>query len=245
MRSANQKRGTLYGIGVGPGDPELLTLKAARLLERIPVIFAASSSANEYSIAFEIIKEYVSDKRVERLPFPMTRDKEILEREWRSNALKVIEVLDQGKDAGFVTLGDPLTYSTFGYLLKTIRRIVPDVHVETVPGITSYHAAASRLNMVLAEAHETLLIVPGTEGAKTVRKAMESSDNVVILKVYRRFPEILEAVNKADACWQGAMISRCCLDGETIHLDLETLEGGTRPEYLSLMIVKRESGEGA
>ena len=232
--------GRLYGIGVGPGDPELLTLKAVRLLRELPVLFAASSSSNDYSIALEIVADHVGEKGVERLPFPMTRDRSVLERQWRANARRVLETLRQGRDAGFITLGDPLTYSTFGYLLKTLRGMAPEVEVETVPGVTSYHAAAARVNRVLAEAHEALCIVPGTEGAEAVRRGAAAAENLVILKAYRRFPEIVEAL-KGEGMAQGSvLVSRCGLPGESIYRDLAHRAPNPHPEYLSLILARRK-----
>jgi len=239
MSRPSNKPGTLYGIGVGPGDPELITLKAARLLKDLPVIFAASSSGKEYSIALDIIREHIGRKEVEKLPFPMTRERDLLQRSWEANARRVIEVLQQGCDAGFVTLGDPLTYSTFGYLLRTIRRMAPHISIETVPGITSYHAAASRVNLVLAEAQESLNIISGVEGGEALKRVASSSDNIVILKVYRQFHDIMKTVQGLGLTENGIMVSRCGLDGEQVYERLEEVPDGASPEYLSLVIIKK------
>ncbi len=147
--------GTLYGIGVGPGDPELITLKALKVLQRVPHIFASCSPKNTYSLALDIVRCHLNGAGIEHLPFPMTKDPEVLQEAWEGNARRVLEVLDTGSDAAFVTLGDPLTYSTFGYLLKTLKRLRPSVRVVTIPGITSYSAAAALTHIPLAEGEES------------------------------------------------------------------------------------------
>ena len=109
------KYGTLYGIGVGPGDPELITLKAMKILRKVAVVFAAASTKNNYSLAVDIASAHLpKDVPVKFIGFPMTRDKEILKTAWQDNARKVAEPLKKGKDVAFITLGDPMTYSTFG-----------------------------------------------------------------------------------------------------------------------------------
>jgi len=123
------KTGTLYGIGVGPGDPELITLKALKVLHRVPHIFAACSTKNSYSLALSIVRCHLNGAGIEHLPFPMTKDTQVLASAWERNARRVLEVLATGSDAAFVTLGDPLTYSTFGYLLKTLKRLDPGVSI--------------------------------------------------------------------------------------------------------------------
>ena len=119
------KTGTLYGIGVGPGDPELITLKALKVLQAVPHIFASCSTKNTYSLALSIVRCHLNGAGIEHLPFPMTKDPQVLASAWEQNARRVLEVLATGSDAAFVTLGDPLTYSTFGYLLKTLKRLAP------------------------------------------------------------------------------------------------------------------------
>ena len=121
--------GVLYGVGVGPGDPGLITVKAVRVLERVSKIFAASSTKNDYSLAQRIVQENLRDVSIEQLAFPMTRDEQVLLDAWHENALRVLAVLQEGRDAAFVTLGDPLTYSTFSYLLRTMRELAPDVNI--------------------------------------------------------------------------------------------------------------------
>ena len=232
------KTGTLYGIGVGPGDPELITLKALKVLQHIPHIFASCSSKNSYSLALSIVRCHLNGAGIEHLPFPMTRDPEVLHQAWEKNAARVLEVLDAGNDAAFVTLGDPLTYSTFGYLLKTLKRMQPEVRVVTIPGITSYNAAAALTQIPLTEGEESFYVVSGALGAARLREVVERSDNIVMLKTYRNFTEIYAALEELDLLDRAVCISRCGLDGETVVENLRDLKGRDMP-YLSMIIIKK------
>lgn len=231
--------GIFYGIGVGPGDPELLTLKALKVLAGKPHIFAATSSRNTYSLAEDVVRTHVNGTQVEQLPFPMTKDPEILEAAWEKNARRVLAVLKTGRDAAFITLGDPLTYSTFGYLLKSVKRLEPKVRVITIPGVTSYQAAAALTETPLTEGEETLMVVSGAQGAAKLREVLDRTDNLVLLKTYRHLDEILAALEEKGLLDRAFCVSRCGLEGETVVQDLRELKGKSVP-YLSMIIVKKK-----
>ena len=231
--------GTLYGIGVGPGDPELITLKALKVLERVDHIFASCSTKNNYSLALNIVRSHLNGAGLEHLPFPMTRDPQALQAAWESNARRVLEVLGAGADAAFVTLGDPLTYSTFGYLLKTLKRLNPEVGIVTIPGITSYSAAAALTHIPLTEGEESFYLVSGALGAAQLKEVIDKSDNIVILKTYRYFDEIYRVLEDMDLLDRTTCISRCGLEGETIVENLRDLKGRELP-YLSMVIIKKK-----
>jgi len=233
------KTGTLYGIGVGPGDPELITLKALKVLQRVPQIFASCSSKNNYSLALNIVRSHLNGAGIEHLPFPMTREPQVLQKSWEKNARRVLEVLDAGSDAAFVTLGDPLTYSTFGYLLKTLKRLRPEVRVVTIPGITSYSAAAALTHTPLTEGEESFYLVSGALGAARLREVVDKSDNIVMLKTYRNFGEIYQALEELDLLDRATCISRCGLEGETVVENLRDCKGQSMP-YLSMIIIKKK-----
>jgi precorrin-2/cobalt-factor-2 C20-methyltransferase len=233
------KTGTLYGIGVGPGDPELITLKALKVLQGIPHIFASCSTKNTYSLALSIVRCHLNGAGIEHLPFPMTKDPQVLASAWEQNARRVLEVLATGSDAAFVTLGDPLTYSTFGYLLKTLKRLTPEVCIVTIPGITSYSAAAALTQIPLTEGEESFYLVSGALGAARLKEVIDRSDNIVILKTYRYFGEIYQVLEDMDLLDRTTCISRCGLEGETIVDNLRDLKGRELP-YLSMVIIKKK-----
>ena len=235
----NAMLGTLYGIGVGPGDPELLTLKAARILRGVEHIFAAASSKNDYSLALDIVRDHLQPGiPVDYLAFPMTFNRDSLENAWQANCEKVVEVLRQGKQAAFLTLGDPMTFSTFIYLVRKIRQQLPDVPVETIPGITSFQAAAARANVPLTEGEETVTLISGAKGGERLKEAIAFSDNVILLKTYKQFPQILSQIEDLGLQDHCCFVSRCGMEGETVERDFNQLTQ-LQPHYLSLMIVKK------
>ncbi len=243
MTDTPHNLGILYGIGVGPGDPDLITVKALKILERVPSIFAAASPKNDYSIAENIVRSHLPSTAIEHLAFPMTREKIILESAWQANADRLLEVLQTGRDAAFLTLGDPMTYSTFSYLLKTVRNTAPDLRVVTVPGITSYHAAAAASSTPLAEGEESLHLISGAKGGDNLRKIIETSENVVMLKTYKHFDDIYETLEDLDLLDKALCVSRCGLENEMSIKDVSALKGEQMP-YLSLVIIKKKGLNG-
>ncbi|MBP9944176.1 MAG: precorrin-2 C(20)-methyltransferase [Desulfomicrobium sp.] len=233
--------GHLYGIGVGPGDPELLTIKAANVLGRVDLILAASSTRNDDSLALDIARPHLKQgTRVIRLGFPMSRDEDTLQSAWVENARLVLKELEAGHDAAFITLGDPLLYSTFAYLLRTLRTLAPDQEVTVVPGITSFQAVAAATQTVLAESAQNLLILPGIREAKDLRKSLEGADNAVILKAYTNFSAIREQLRTFPTPTHCVFASRMGMKEEFITRSLD--EAPDNPTYLSLMLLtKNES----
>ena len=231
-------KGILYGIGVGPGDPELLTLKAVRALGEVDVVFAAASTKNDYSTALSIARPHLrEDVRVENLGFPMTKDKDALEAAWQKNAEIVARELDQGLNGAFLTLGDPLTYSTYGYLQRTLLTLDPDARLQAIPGITSFHAAAARIGLVLAESKESLLITSGVADPQALEAQLDVADNAVILKAYKNFEEIRATLERLRLDDKTVLVSRLGLEGESILTDIK--DAPAKPHYFSLALVKK------
>ena len=170
----------------------------------------------------------------------MTRNPEVLQEAWDKSARRVLEVLGEGSDAAFITLGDPLTFSTFGYLLKTIKGLEPTVRVITIPGITSYHAAAALTQTPLGEGEESFLVVSGARGAAKLREATDRTDTVVLLKTYRHADDILATLEELGLTDRAVCVSRCGLDGETVVEDVRSLKGRPLP-YFSMIIVRKGS----
>jgi len=148
-------KGTLYGIGVGPGDPDLIPIKSINILKKVDLIFAASSTKNRESRAVNIARPYIPDyTEVRILPFPMTKDNNEKKASWLKNTQDILSEIESEKNVAFLTLGDPLTYATYGYVLEYMKELAPEISLMTIPGITSFQAAASRVNIPLVEGEE-------------------------------------------------------------------------------------------
>ena len=230
--------GTLYGLGVGPGDPELLTIKAARIIGEVDMVFTAASPGNDYSLAQRIAGPHLKPGlEIRRLDFPMVGSGPALAAAWRANAEEIAAVLKSGRSAAFLTLGDPSTYSTYSYVLPYLNELVPPDRVVTVPGITSYQLAAARSNQPLVSGLESLTIISGVEDPENFGELLDLSDNVAILKTYRSFDGILEMLKNKGLLNRAALYSKVGLPDEEIRTDLAE-RPVTTPPYLSLMIVK-------
>ncbi len=235
--SSKNVSGTLYGIGVGPGDPELLTLAAVNKLARVDVILAASSSKNDYSLALDIAKPHLPpNTRVEQLKFPMTKDRQELQTAWEISGERAAHILKQGQNAAFLTLGDPMIYSTFGYLLRFLRAAYPEIPVEIIPGITSFQAAASKTQTILTESGENLVIFSGVGNEALLEQNLSMADNAVILKSYKNFNALKNIVDKYDHSTT-VFVSRLGYTEERIAHNLDEITG--QPHYLSLMLTKK------
>ncbi len=230
--------GKLFGVGVGPGDPELLTIKAVRVIKEADIIFTAASTKNRYSLAVEIATPYISPStRIEKLSFPMTKDEKEVETAWIHNAKQIAEQLKKGKNAVFLTLGDPTTYSTFGYILKKMECIMPDADIETIPGITSFHAASARLNKILVEGEESLLITSGAFGGEQIRKN-SGVENVAIVKAYKNIKDINSALKETGFDNKAVAVSKCGRENEQIIKNIHELET-KKPDYWTLILASK------
>ena len=232
-------QGILYGIGVGPGDPDFITLKAVKILSTVDMVFAASSAKNSHSQAVEIVKPYLkASVPIQMIPFPMTRSRQTMEAAWQDNARTVIKVLEQGKNAAFITLGDCMTYSTYGYVLKNIRKLAPHIEICSIPGITSYQAAAARINTPLVEGEESMMLLSGVTGGDKFREISDPVDNVVFLKAYKNAGDIAKALDEAGMADKSVGIVKCGLEGEQIIRDVNVFQE-KNPDYWTLIISKK------
>ncbi len=233
--------GTLFGIGVGPGDPELIPVKSVNILKQVDVVYAASSTKNDYSLAVNIVRQYIPPTtQVAMLRFPMTRDRQVARQAWRDNAATVVQTLEAGKDAAFVTLGDSMTYSTYGYVVRNVQTLAPHIRIKTIPGITSYQAAAAGLNTPLVEGDESLLIVSGNQGGAQVRHLNGKPENLVVLKAYRNIEDITAAIEENPSYVKCVGINKCGLPDEKIIRNMQELKA-MPPDYWTLIIAKKQS----
>lgn len=233
--------GKFYGVGIGPGDPQLLTLKAKQILEQVEVIFVPKAGSKKESLAGNIINQVITTQaEMLELVFPMTKDLQVLESFWGIAANQIGERVSKGQAAAFVTLGDPSMYSTYIYLLELMKKRYPGLKIETVPGVTSYSAAAASANLSLVEGGDRLAIVPVAHHMHNLREIIASFETTVLMKIGRRLDNVIDILEDMGLVEQAVFISRVGDKNECIQTDLRRLKGSNQG-YLSIIIVKNES----
>ena len=230
---------TIYAVGVGPGDPELLTRKAERILRRADVILAPVSDPCEASVALATIREFLDESRQEVIvhQFPMTSDRTHLIPAWQKAADLIAVRAEAGRDVAFVTIGDPLFYSTFIYLQRILRELCPNIPIEIVPGISSVNASAAQAGVPLAEADEKMAVIPATAGMDKIAEALARFETVVLLKVKPVFGDILELIRQTGRERSTVFVERAGSERQKVLTDFAEISAHA-PDYLSLMIIK-------
>jgi precorrin-2/cobalt-factor-2 C20-methyltransferase len=208
--------GRIVGVGVGPGDPELLTIKGLRALREADEVFVPVGDTGEVGRAEATVREYLDEGRIRRLLFALSDDVGARERNWADAAREVSGHLREGKVCAFATIGDPNVYSTFTYLARTVRERLPGVEVETVPGITAMQDLASRSGTVLLEGDERLALLPFTAGEGRLREALASFETVVCYKGGGRMPEVLSVAEGVGRIGDAVYGARLGIPGEEV-----------------------------
>lgn len=231
---------TIYAVGVGPGDPEFLTRKAERIIRQSPVICTPTGQADAASYALSIVEELLDRSRQEIIIqiFPMTKDERALQSFWETAATEVLEKIDAGQDVAFITIGDPLLYSTFLYLYRIFRERRPDIPIEIVPGISSINAAAAAAGIPLGMAGERIAILPATYADAELRHTLRDFDTIVLMKVSRVFDRVYAILLEMGLEKNGAFIRRVGSAQEEVVFDLASLVG-KQLDYLSMLIVRK------
>jgi len=229
----NRKKGVFYGVGVGPGDPELLTRKAVRVLADCDVI-AAPRTKGETTLALEIAGKAVdlSGKQILPLEFTMDRDPEVRMAAYRAAAERLKAPLDEGRDVAMVTLGDVSIYTTYCYLMDLVR--ADGYEVEMVPGVTSFSAIAARLGISLTEMDAPLHIIPAS--AMSTRDALALDGTKVLMKSGRQLDEVVRAIEAQGLLERASLVSNCGLENELVCTDLSQLREPLG--YFTTIIVK-------
>jgi len=226
------KRGILYGVGVGPGDPELLTLKAQRILSRADVIAVPDKGAGEKT-ALNIIGALAEGKPLLYCAAPMVRDPEQLEAAYTENARKIAALLDEGKTVAFITLGDPSVYSTYLY---THRRVLAmGYEAKIIPGVPSFCAAAAALGGGLCEGGERLLVVPASH--QDVGGCLSVDANYIFMKAGREIGKLRDTLAEHGLLDRAAMVENCGMESEHIYPRFADAPDGSG--YFSVVLVKR------
>jgi len=226
--------GKLYGIGTGPGDPELITMKAVRILGVADVVIVPESGSDKGSIALEIAKDYISGKaEILTLTFPMVNDESEKKANRLENSQVILDLVESGKTVVFLTLGDPMLYSTYIYMLEILD--LSGIEIETVPGVTSFCASAAAGNTPLAKQNEELRIVPLSRDTD-IAGHLKDGDNVVFMKVSSDSIRLADELIKADGIVECLITSKCGREEEFINHDINRLYDGV--PYMTTVIVK-------
>jgi precorrin-2/cobalt-factor-2 C20-methyltransferase len=236
--------GTLYGIGIGPGDPDLITVKGAQLLGRCRHLFVPKARQAADSVALGIVRKHLHPgTAIREVFFPMVTDAEELATHWQESARQVAAVLEQGEDACFITLGDAFLYSTYIYLVRTLRRLLPGAIIVTVPGITAFSAVAAATEFPVGEGKMPVTIVPAADDLNTVDRALAGPGTVVLMKIGKRLEAVLDLLERHRALDASVFVAHAGMSNEMVETDLGTLRGrGDGFGYLSTILVSAERG---
>mgnify|MGYP000588521468 CR=1 FL=1 len=243
-------QGRLYLVGVGPGDPELMTCRAVRVLEQTKVWVVPKAKTDGASAALQIASAMVeiADKEILEVRFPMKKvrleqehDSEVLQG-WQEAAEMVLARLDQGEDVAFPTLGDPGLYSTSFYLLNTLLEI-QETHQEPavtiIPGITAMSACSAQFNAPLGLGDDLLTVVPAAFDDTRLRNILQTSDAVILMKIFRRLPAVIELLDELGLTDKAVLLERCGMDGQRIYTDVRKA-ADKELHYFSTMLIRKK-----
>jgi precorrin-2/cobalt-factor-2 C20-methyltransferase len=230
-------KGQFYGIGLGPGDPDLLTLKALRILKEVDAIIVPKARHNSPSVARDIVTRALGeDLPFVEMVFPMVLDPSELQPRWDEAAQVVLKRLEEGQNVAFVTLGDVSLYSTFFYLEESLLRFRSDIKAVLVPGISSIQLSAVRFTTPLAIGDESLGVYPLPERIEDLDSALKEHDKIVIMKIGTRLGEVLEFLKSRGVLSRSGYIRRAGFPDEYMVPNMENLDSDEQA-YLSLIFI--------
>ena len=239
--------GKFFVVGVGPGDPELMTLKALNILKKSPVWLAPKGRENGDSMALSILERIVSreGKEVLDIHFPMKKVRKGKEDEavlmaWQEAARAVSERLSKGKDVAFPTMGDPGIYSTGFYVCETLMDMTPGFKATIIPGVSSISAGAASATVPLCLGDEQMVVIPATFEDKRIKDALLTFDTIVLMKVHKVMDKVTGILDELGLIDRAILIERSSLDDERIIRDIKTASIGTI-HYFSTIIVRKSS----
>ena len=234
----------LVGIGVGPGDPDLLTVKAVRAIESADTIMCPASAADRPSIALSIVSDMIKPtQEIVKLIFPMTKDPDILKDTWKRNAKIMAAKVLEGNNVVYLTVGDPYLYSTWIYMHKDLETNHPDMNITVIPGIVSMFTFASKVGVSIAEGSEKVAIVPSCYDLSSVKELAKNAETMVFLKDGRYFDQVIDVLNES-----GFPPDSIFAIGQDLGTDKEIIRRLTLGEvndqtlttkYFSILVVKR------
>lgn len=227
-----------YGIGVGVGSSNAVIRRAIDVLGTLDVLYVpAAEKSDKESTAYKIVQDYISDKTlIKSRYFPMNYDSQELKNAWNEIASEIVQDVSEGRTAGFITIGDPMVYSTYIYLLRLLK---DKIKVETIPGITSFLDIASKNNFPLVEGDDPLVILPATIGTEKLRSYIKNENSIVLMKVYRNFDEIMELLLEENLQKHSVIVSNSSKDEEVIYRNIEDVSKNDISYFTTILINKK------
>ena len=227
-----------YGIGVGVGSPGAVTKNGIDVLNTLDILYVPTAKKTEkFSVAHNIVKDYLNDDTIiKERHFPMNYDTKELQESWKSIAGEIENDVLEGKRVGFVTIGDPMIYSTYIYLLKILK---DKINITTIPGITSFLDIAAKNNFPLVEGEDALVIVPATIGEDKIRSYIKNESSIVLMKVYKNYEDILKLIieEKLDNC--SIAVSNSSKDEEVVYKNICDMKKEDVSYYTTILINKK------
>ena len=236
----NNGTGSFYGVGVGPGDPELLTIKAQKTLQKVAVISFTQLDDGKESYALSVVRGVLEAAEPEFLAITIPSDDEtpVSPQTWTDAAAEIAGHLSQGKDVAFITEGDPMLYSEFFQVLGSVKSVVPDLEFEVIPGVSSVMAAAASSGMPLVTHGQRLTILPKVYGIDDLREAITNSDTTVLMEVDRDLLQALANLEKLGLTGKATYVRQASTSRENVVEDISKLEAEDL-DYFSLLIIRR------
>ncbi|WP_313342179.1 precorrin-2 C(20)-methyltransferase [Sedimentibacter sp.] len=227
-----------YGIGVGVGSSLTVTKKTIDVLDTLDILYVPTAKKTEsYSTAHSIVKDYINEKTIIKAKhFPMNYNTEELQKVWNEIASEIIKDVSEGKDVGFITIGDPMVYSTYIYLLKILK---DKTKITTIPGIASFLDIASNNNFPLVEGENPLIILPATMGTERLRSYIKNENSIVLMKVYNNFDEILEMLIEECLENHSIVVSNSSKDEEIIYKNIKDVKKSDVSYFTTILINKK------
>lgn len=242
----NKKLGKLYGVGVGPGAPDLLTLRASNIINAADVLAIPVKDDTKRSFAYEIcepsLKENSEQEKLHLL-FPMTKNADVLIPAWNHAVKEIKKRLFEGKDVAFITEGDPSVYSTWSYLLDDFKEQMPELEIEIVPGITSVTAIAAITTEPLVDGEERFAVVPATYGIGMLPELIKEFDTIVLMKVGRKLSELVKLLRELNLLEKATLVTHATTHKQEIYEDLSVFENEDGP-YFSIVTISLRNRKG-
>lgn len=228
-----------YGIGTGPGDSSLVTVKAVNTFKILDILYTPEPKKGTDSLALSIVKEYIPDTvEIKQRHFPMNSDSVEKMAAWDQVAEEIVTDVKGGKNVGFITLGDPMIYSTYVYVME---RLIDEIEVETIPGISSFSNIASNQNFPLVMDTDPLIVIPCTMEEEKIDEALQKYDCMVLMKVYKNFKQIIEKLEKYDLIDNAILVSNSSQDREVVYKDLRDVHLQEKISYFSTILVNKNN----